>query len=201
MEGRLCPCAVSNLRNYAWQPVQKKVEASIRAYYPCSHILWKMAFLGLCFFWLDSFFLRSRCYWVEKSQHYSLEGSEESCMWLIIVRQMWRACFLFPWRDVQRERVYIVWKDEQRTLEYERDQGILISEEILNNPSLVVYGWSEQGGLLGASLWLWKYILYNARLWVPAFAAISAEVPLRPWWGVGGRRMTWLWSSCFYGLT
>lgn len=80
-------------------------------------------------------------------------------------------------------------KGEQRTLECERDREFS-SEGVLNtmrnDPPLVVYGWSELGGLLGAPLSLWRHVSYNARLWVPAFAAISAEVPLRPWGGRGG---------------
>lgn len=189
MEGRLCPCAVSNLQTMHGSLSTKRWKQASEPTILAPTFFGRWLF-RISIFWLDSFFLRSRCDWVKKSQHYSLEGSEESCMWLIIVRQMWRACFLFPWRDVQRGRIYTVWKGEQRTLEYERDQGILISEEILNttrnNPPLVVYGWSEQGGLLGAPLSLWRHVSFKARLWVPAFAAISAEVPLRPWGGGGG---------------
>lgn len=146
-------------------------------------------FSGSLFFLTWLFLSQVQMLLSKEGQHYSLEGSAESCVWLLIVRQMRRACFLFPWGDEQRERIYIVGKGEQRTWSV-RETEEFSSEGVLNtmrnDPSLAVYGWSELGGLLRAPLSLWRHISYNARLWVPAFAAISAEVPLRPWGGGGG---------------
>lgn len=62
MKERLCPVQLATCETMHGS-LSKKVEESIWAYYPCSHISLKMAFPDLCFFRLYSFFfLRSRCY-------------------------------------------------------------------------------------------------------------------------------------------
>lgn len=194
MEDRLCLHAVSNLRNSAWQAVRKGGRKPLSPLSLLPHFL-KMAFPDLCFFLTLLFFSQVQMLLSnkERATRYSFEGSQESCIWLITVRQMWRACFLFPQRDEQKERIYILGKGRTKNFGL-WDWGILISEEVLK--------YYEEWSIFG-SLWLtwarcplapWRHVSYDARILVPAFAAIATEVPLRPWWGLSVLQ-PWLWMK------
>lgn len=55
IKNRLCPAQLATCETMHGS-LSKKVEESIWAYYPCSHIFLKMAFPDLCFFRFYSFF-------------------------------------------------------------------------------------------------------------------------------------------------
>lgn len=152
-EGRLCPHAVSNLRNYAWQPVQKRW-SSVRAHCPRSHFLRKMAIPDLWFF-LTWLFLSQVQMLLSKAEPTLLTGRLRR---KLHVPYYWETSVkgsLFTstkgWAKGKGLHCGKRWTKNLGVWERPRNSHLGRGFNTMRHaPPSVVDGWSELSGLLGA---------------------------------------------------
>lgn len=156
MEDRLCPCAVSNLRNCAWQPVKKGggKHLSLLSLFPHfpEESFSRAPFLpDLTLFAQVQMLLSNK----ESSKHYSFECSEESCITYYCETSVKHLLFIST-EEWTKGKEFTGWEKVKNFSLMKETEEVLSLKVFWNNtgndPSSVVYGWSEQGSLLFFSM-------------------------------------------------